>query len=80
MAVYGSNLELIPIYLDAKDRDSLIKLMFLNNQINQQKYNYNSPQQVRNGSYEVWFFADIKEWEDPRELSEDDIRVLKGFK
>lgn len=79
MALMGSNLELIPIYLDAKDRDELIRLEYLNNQINGQKYNYNAPVQIKDGSYEVWFFADIKEWKDPSKLTKDEINIMRKF-
>ena len=38
-----------------------------------------SPFQQNNGRHVVWFYADIKMWNDPRELGEDDIQLLRKF-
>lgn len=51
--------------------------MFLNNQLNATKFNYMSPLFVKD-RWVVWFYADIKDWHDPRELSEDDLRFVEG--
>ena len=78
MAKFGANLELIPIYLESPSKDELIRLMFLNNQINAAKFNYMSP--LKDGkNWIVWFFADIKDWNDPNDLDEDDIAMLRSF-
>ncbi|NQX99772.1 MAG: hypothetical protein HRT70_01315 [Flavobacteriaceae bacterium] len=72
MALYGVNLELVPIYLESDSKDELVRLMVINNQLNGQKFNYMSPM-LENNMWVVWFFADIKEWQDPNELSEEEI-------
>ena len=78
MAAFGANLELIPIYLDSATKDGLIRLMYLNNQINSAKYNYMSPL-LDGKNWVVWFFADIKDWNDPREVSEEEEKMLRQF-
>ena len=77
MAKFGANLELIPISLDAETETDLSRLMFLNNQINATKFNYMSPLFARD-RWVVWFYADIKDWHDPRELTEEDLMFLEG--
>lgn len=79
MAEYGANLELIPIYLDERSKDDLIRLMYLNNQTNQIKYNYMSAPVKEGSRWVVWFYADIKTWQDPRELDEKDIEMMREF-
>jgi len=78
MASFGANLELIPIYLDSESKDGLVRLMYLNNQINSAKFNYMSP--VKDGKgWCVWFYADIKDWNDPRELSPEEQEMMRQF-
>lgn len=77
MAKFGANLELIPISFSASTEEELSRLMFLNNQLNATKFNYMSPLFVKD-RWVVWFYADIKDWHDPRELSEDDLRFIEG--
>lgn len=78
MANYGANLSLVPIYLEHESKDELVRLTFLNNQINQIKFNYMSP--LKDGKkWIVWFYADIKDWKDPRKLSKDELRFVEGF-
>ena len=79
MSTFGSNLELIQVYLDGKTRDDIIRLQYFNNQINQTKYNYTAPVQLKNGTYEVWFYADIKEWQDPRDLTDEEKELIRKF-
>ena len=79
MSSYGANLELIPIKLQAKTEDELIVLMYLNNQINSIKYNYMSPYEKNNGTQIVWFYADIKEWNDPNDLTKEEIDMMRRF-
>lgn len=78
MAAFGANLELIPIYLDSESKDELIRLMYLNNQINSSKYNYMSPL-LENKKWVVWFFADIKDWNDPREVTKEEADMIRQF-
>jgi len=79
MANFGANLELIQIYLEGKTKDDIVRIQYLNNQINATKFNYTPPEQQKNGVWVVWFFADIKEWQDPRELNEEEINMLRTF-
>jgi len=81
MANFGANLELIPVFLRAADEFKLIELMVLNNQLNQMKYNYiEAPKQEKKGTWIAWFYADIKEWQDPSDLNEDEASLVTGFK
>ncbi len=73
---FGANLHLIPICLKAETEEELQVLMYLANELNQQKFNYMTPYEKRNGTHVVWFYADIKEFKDPRELSEDEIQFM----
>jgi len=78
MANFGANLELIPIYLENESKDELIRLMVINNQINASKFNYMNPMLVEK-KWVVWFYADIKDWKSPVDLSEEELRFIKGF-
>lgn len=78
MAKFGANLELIPIFLEAGTKLDLVRLEYLNNQINATKYNYMSPL-IEGKKWVVWFYADIKDWNDPNDLSETDISTLRKF-
>lgn len=80
MSDFGANLSLVQVYLDAKTRDDIIRIQYINNILNQVKFNYSKPVQLKNGTYEVWFYADITNWKDPRELDEDEVKLLKGFR
>ena len=77
MANFGANLELIPISLDAETDLELSRLMFINNQLNATKFNYMSPLFVKKRWF-VWFYADIKDWKDPRELNEEQMKFIEG--
>lgn len=79
MANFGANLELIQIFLSGENEDEIVRLQFLNNQLNGVKYNYTPPAEKQDGSWIVWFYADIKEWKDPKELNEDEIQMLRKF-
>jgi len=76
---YGANLEHVPIFLEANDKTALVRLMILNNNMNGAKYNYMSP--FKDGSsWIVWFYADVKKWKDPSNLSEDEIKAIERFR
>lgn len=48
----------VPIYLEAKNKDDLIKLMYETNLINGKSYNYQPP--IKDGKrWVVWFYVDI---------------------
>ena len=79
MADFGANLELIQIYLEGNTKDDIIRLQYLNNQVNAIKYNYVPPIEQKNGKWVVWFYADIKDWTDPTELNEEEISFLRKF-
>jgi hypothetical protein len=52
----------IPIFLEANDETSLMKLMLENNLLNGKRFNYHPPIQKRNGKWVVWFVDDITEY------------------
>ena len=79
MANFGANLSLIQVHLPGKDEEEIERLQWFNNLINQTKYNYSTPVQKKNGKWVVWFYADIREWKDPRELKPEDFEVLQKF-
>lgn len=55
---------LIPIYLEAPNKDELIKKMLLNNLMNGRKFNYMNP--FKDGKkWNVWFYADIDNYQYP---------------
>ena len=57
-------LSLVPIYLEAPNREELIQLMVANNTINSQAFNYFEPRKVGK-KWTVWFYADITNWRKP---------------
>ncbi len=59
-----ANLENVNIFLEAKDKNELVALQILNNQVNQIEYGYQTP--MKDGSkWVAWFTADIKSWINP---------------
>lgn len=73
---FDANLELIQIYLDGNTKDDIVRLQYINNQINRIKYNYTTP--MKDGKkWLVWFYADIKDWNDPREVKPEELNLLK---
>ncbi|MEE8323964.1 MAG: hypothetical protein V3R57_10110 [Candidatus Bathyarchaeia archaeon] len=80
MADFGANLELIPIALVADDLRGLFRLCYLNNVLNQTKYNYGLPaNELSDGKREIWFYGDIKDWKDPSDLTDEELFVLDSF-
>jgi hypothetical protein len=77
MANFGANLDLIPISLKADNEAELSRLMFLNNHINATKFNYMSPLFAQK-KWVVWFYADIKDWDNPNDLTADDMQFIEG--
>ena len=75
MAITQTNVNL---FLSADSPEGLIELQLINNILNGVHYNYQTP--VHDGSdWYVWFFADIKRWQDPRDIPQEDIEMLKGL-
>lgn len=59
------NLNNIPVFLEAKTRVELMRLMWGNNIINNRAYNYMSP--LKDGKkWVVWFYADANNWKMPK--------------
>ena len=80
MADYGANLELIPVHMSADSDEEIELLMVLNNQLNQTKFNYMSaPQERSSGKIVVYFYADIKYWKNPAELTEKERELMQGY-
>jgi len=64
-------------YLSAKTEDELLELQILNNHVNGIRYAYQTP--VWTGDkWVIWFFADLQEWNDPRNLEGDALKLAKG--
>ena len=67
----------INIALEAKSVKEIMQMQLLNNTVNNCRYNYQTP--VWTGkSWVVWFFADLNQWNDPRELKGDALKLAKG--
>lgn len=65
------NPNLVNIYLEASDKDELIKMQLMNNMINNKAYNYQTP--YKDGKkWVVWFFAD------PTDTQQVTPEMLKG--
>lgn len=77
MSNFGANLDLVPLCLESESKDELVQLMYLNNHLNHQKFNY-MPPLFAEGTWYVWFFADISEWQDPRSLNEGEAELIVG--
>jgi hypothetical protein len=53
------NADRVPVYLKAKSKENLIKMMHAVQMINSKNYNFQTP--MKEGSeWVVWFFADLK--------------------
>lgn len=52
------NPNLVNIYIEASNKDNLIKLQALNNVVNMKAYNYQTPY-VEKNKWVVWFYADF---------------------
>lgn len=76
MALISAQLELIPVYLEAKSKKELVMKMFLTNKLNVRKYNYMSPM-LEKDVWVVWFYADIKNYKSVDDLQEEE-KVLLG--
>lgn len=73
------NLTNVNIFLQSDTAEGLIELQLINNALNGIHYNYQTP--VYDGSkWFVWFFADVKKWQDPTGLSAKEAEVVKGSK
>lgn len=85
MANFGANLNLIEICLGPATKEELFRLEWINNQINQQKYNYSAwvvakyAKNPKDNLYIVNFFADISDWKDPNEVSEKELELMEGL-
>lgn len=79
MSNFGANLDLIQIHLSGEDESAIERIQWLNNKINQTKYNYTAPTQKKDGSWVVWFYADIREWQDPKDLGPEDEKFIGKF-
>lgn len=68
----------VNICLKSKTAEGLIELQLINNALNGVHYNYQTP--VYDGKvWFIWFFADVKNWNDPREIDDKGLEFLKGF-
>ena len=70
------NLTNVNIFLSADTAEGLVELQLLNNALNGVHYNYQTPT-YDGEKWLVWFFADVKKWQDPTGLSLDDITLRK---
>jgi hypothetical protein len=71
------NLTNVNIFLRANSPEELIELQLINNALNGVHYNYQTP--IYDGtSYIVWFFADVKKWQDPTGLGPDEVTLVRG--
>lgn len=67
----------VNIFLEAKNELELVQLQVLNNQVNNTMFTYQTP--IWTGKkWVIWFFANIEEWNDPRELEGDALKMAKG--
>lgn len=73
------NLNLVQLFIKGKDPSDLVRLQALNNHLNQMKYNYTPPSQLKDGSWIVWFFADLTRWQDPTRIKKGDLRIIREF-
>ena len=76
---YGANLYLVPLHFNAKTKLELTRLCAMNNVLNGMKYNYDNVIQENDDTYTIQFYADMKTWQDPRDLSQEEISLLEGF-
>jgi len=52
----------IPIFIKADSEEQMLRAMLENNLINQKRYNYWEPRQLKDGKWIVWFVDDIQEY------------------
>jgi len=65
-----ANLQAVNIFMRAKTPEILVSLQLANNEANAIQYSYKTP--VWTGKdWIVWFFADLKSWNDPTKLTEE---------
>lgn len=79
MAHFGANLDLIPMYLEAKTREELMRLMWANNYANHMKFNYMEPR-LENKKYIVWFYADLKDYRPPEPMTDEELKTVTEVK
>jgi hypothetical protein len=71
-----ANLENVNIFLRAQTPLELVALQAANNAINGMQYAYQTP--VWTGKdWVIWFFADIKEWNDPASATKEAIKLAR---
>lgn len=67
----------VNIFLRAQTPEDLVELQIMNNMLNGVHYNYQTP--MYDGSeWYVWFFADVKRWNDPRDIDDESMSFLRG--
>jgi len=76
---FSANLDLVPVFLEADSREKLVRKMVINNYFNHAKFNYMEPRFEKN-KYVVWFYADLKDYKAPDDLSEEAFNLLKSVK
>ena len=68
----------VNIFLSAKSKEELVLLQVANNTINQIQYAYQTP--TKDGKeWIVWFFADITEWINPNDATNESKRFVEGL-
>ena len=71
------NLTNVNIFLESKTAEGLIELQIINNALNGTHFNYQTP--VFDGEvWRVWFFVDVKKWQDPHGLTPEEADLIKG--
>ncbi len=71
------NLTNVNIFLQSETPEGLIELQLINNALNNTHYNYQTP--TYDGSFwRVWFFADVRGWQDPTGMSAEEADMIKG--
>lgn len=71
------NLTNVNIFLKSNTPEGLIELQLINNALNGVHYNYQTPT-YDGEAWLVWFFADVKKWQDPTGLTAEEISIVRG--
>lgn len=63
------------MFLRADTPEELVQAQLVNNAINGKHYNYQTP--VFDGDeWFVWFFADLRQWQNPEALDDEQINFF----